>query len=182
MRPADNESLSRRDYLRRLVAGGSLALAGCTGDDDTQSDLGPREDGNETVDPRLRLEEVTLSSAFVVELVDPASGEQLTTVHWHGEHSHWHFGPLELAPDTVRTVEVVFNDRDLNPVPLGPDETYQVGVRRTAETPAERFEIAIDGPLVDIHATSRGDGGLVFHLRNGTERVWTSPVLSVTVG
>jgi hypothetical protein len=176
--PNANRIVSRRQLLGGIVGGGSL-LAGCTGNDD--SELGPQQEGNETVDPRLQLEEVTLSSAFVIELVDPDSDEQLTTVHWHGKYSHWHFGPLEVAYDTGRTVEVVFNDRDLNKVPLGPNETYQVAVKRTAETAADLFEIAIDGSIVDIHGTSRDEGELVFQLQNGDESAWTSPALPVTV-
>lgn len=173
-----DRGISRRRLLGGIVAGGSL-LAGCTGSDD-RSELGPKREDEEAVDPRLRLEEVTLSSAFVIELVDPDSGEQLTTVHWHGEYSHWHFGPLEVPRETGRTVEVVFNDRDLNKVPLGPNETYQVAVKRTAETAADLFEIAIDGSIVDIHAASEGEGELVFQLQNGGESAWTSPALPVT--
>jgi hypothetical protein len=181
MRPDTNaDRLVGRRQLLEGVASGSLLLAGCVGDND-RSESEPEQEDNETVDPRLQLEEVTLSSAFVIELVDPDSGEQLTTVHWHGKYSHWHFGPLEITYETVRTVEVVFNDRDLNKVPLGSDETYQVGVQRSAETPADLFEIGIDGSLVDIHAPSRGEGELVFHLRNGNKSVWTSPALPVVV-
>lgn len=174
-----NESFSRRRMLQGVVGGGVL-LAGCTGGEE-ESDLGPEAGENETVDPRLQLEDVTLSSAFIIELVDPDSGDQLTTVHWHGGYSHWHFGPLEVPLESVRTVEVVFNDRDLNKVPLGPNETYQVAVKRTAETPADLFEIEIDGSLVDIHATSREEGKLVFQLENDGEGVWTSPALPVEV-
>jgi len=174
-----NGASSRRRLLRGIVGGGVL-LAGCTGDEEA-SELGPETDENETVDPRLQLEEVTLSSAFVIELVDPDSGDQLTTVHWHGEYSHWHFVPLEVPHESTRTVEVVFNDRDLNKVPLGPNETYQVAVKRTAETPADLFETEIDGSLVDIRATSRGEGKLVFQLQNNGEGVWTSPALSVEI-
>jgi FtsP/CotA-like multicopper oxidase with cupredoxin domain len=171
---------TRRQMLQEVLVGGTL-LAGCTGNQE-QSELGPQQDGNETVDPRLQLEDVTLSSAFVIELVDPNSGDQLTTVHWHGEYSHWHFAPLEIPFETARTVEVVFNDRDLTKVPLGPSETYQVAVKRTPETPTDLFEIRIDGSLVDIRGNSRDEGGLVFQLENDGEGVWTSPVLPVEVG
>jgi len=162
------------------VVGGGVLLAGCTGDEE-QSELGPEQDGNETIDPRLQLEDVTLSSAFVIELVEPGAGEQLTTVHWHGEYSHWHFAPLEVPFSTARTVEVVFNDRDLNKVPLGQSETYQVAVKRTTETPKDLFEVEIGGSLVDIRGTSQNRGKLVFQLENDGEVVWTSPALSVVV-
>jgi hypothetical protein len=173
------QSFGRRRMLQGIVGGGAL-LAGCTGDEE-QSELGPEQDGNETVDPRLQLEEVTLSSAFVIELIDPDSGDQLTTVHWHGEHSHWHFAPLEVPFEAARTVEVVFNDRDLSKVPLGANETYQVGVKRTAETPADLFGIGIDGSFVDIRGNSRDEGKLLFQLENDGEAVWNSPALSVVV-
>ena len=181
MRPDtdSNGALSRRRMLHGVV-GASALLAGCTGGQE-ESELGPEEDENETIDPRLQLEDVTLSSAFVIELVDPDSGDQLTTVHWHGEYSHWHFGPLEVPSESARTVEVVFNDRDLNKVQLGPNETYQVAVKRTSETPADLFETEVDGSLVDIRATGSGEGKLVFQLQNDGESVWTSPALPVEV-
>jgi hypothetical protein len=177
MRPT---RIRRRRLLAGAVGAGAL-LAGCTGTGgDAAAD--EDEDEDEDIDPGLRLNGTVLNSSFPIQLFDPESGEEVSNVHWHStEYSHWHFVPLEVPHADVRSVEVVFNNRDLEKIPLGPDQTYQLSVYRTEETPSGLLEIGIDGSIVDLHGASRGEGELLFQIRHGDEAAWTSPPLLVAV-
>jgi hypothetical protein len=183
MRPT---RIRRRRLLAGAVGAGAL-LAGCTGTGgDAEADE-DEDDDTETeadVDPGLRLNGTVLNSSFPIQLFDPESGEEVSNVHWHStEYSHWHFVPLEVPHADVRSVEVVFNNRDLEKIPLGPDQTYQLSVYRTEDTPSELLEIEIDGSIIDLHGASRGEGELLFQIRHGDEdeTAWTSPPLLVAV-
>lgn len=167
--------LGRRRFVRSAALGGVL-IAGCSTRDDDEE-----PDEPDDVDPGLRLNGEALHSGFPLELVDPGSGALQVSVHWHGEFSHWHFGPLEVPRGDTRTVEAVFNDRDQEPIPLGPDETHRLSIRRTEDTEAELLDVAVDGATVDLHGGSGGDGELLFQLERAGETAWMSPPLPVVV-
>lgn len=174
----------RRRQILASVVGAGVLLAGCTdGGDPGSDDAGEDTDGEDNdIDPGLRLNGKVLNSSFPMELYDPESGERLNNVHWHNaKYSHWHFVPLEVPHTGIRSVEVVANDRELEKIPLGPDQTYQLSVYRTEKTPADLLEIDIDGSLVDFHGGSTGKGKVIFQLNKGDETVWISAPLLVEV-
>jgi len=182
---------SRRRVTRRTVvaslAAGVAGLAGCLGSDDGSTDEDEDEDGDgkedlSDVDPQLRLDGTALTDSFPIQFLDPQSEQSVAEVHWHGtEYSHWHFMPFEVPLDGWRPVRAQFLDRDLDPIPLGEDETHQIAVERTEGTPSDLVGIEIDGNLVNFHGTSLGEGELIFHLASDGEEVWTSPPFEVAV-
>lgn len=171
--------LTRRQLVGGITILGSALLAGCSGQDDPPS----TPEDEEEIDPGLRLNRDALNSSFPIELLDPDSGDVIASVHWHGERfSHWHFGPLEIFHGEQRTVQVAFNDWEGDRIPLGPNETYQLSVYRSEETPSELLETDVNGELVDIHGESEGEGQLFFQLEHDGEDVWLSPPLQTVVG
>jgi len=170
----------RRRFLAATLAVGSAAVAGCVGDDG-----GGDDDGDETeeeIHPDLRLDGTALSSTFPVELVEVGSNDQVVVIHWHGDNRHWHRQPLELAPDSSRSFRVIAVDRDRAEIPLGEGETYQLGISRGEETPADLVDVEIVDDIVTIHAGSAGDGLLFVELHHDGERAFLSPPLRTVVG
>lgn len=177
----DGAGHTRRRWLSATAGIGVAALAGCfgTGTPEETPTPTPTEDD---IDPALRLNGRALTSSFPLRLQNPGDGAIVTEVHWHGpELSHWHFQPLEVPLGDARTLRVVPLDRELEPIPLGDDETYQVAVRRTEETPAELLEVAVTDDGIELRGTTAGDGHLVFELQHNGDRVWLSPPLETVV-
>lgn len=169
-------SPTRREHLWKVSMVGAIALAGCLGGGDEPAEESPRED----VDPSLQLDGVTLSSSFPIELHDP-SGERLMEVHWHEDGSHWHQGPLELPVGSWRAFVVRLQDRDLNAVPLGPDEPYSLVVEPTESTAGDLLRIEVSGSNLNLRGERAGQGALRFEVERDGEVVWEPPTLSVRV-
>lgn len=178
----ENEgSRSRRRVLRAAAGVGTLALAGCVGGDEPPEEPTESPDA-EDIDPDLRLNGRVLASSFPIRLRDPDEEAVVTEVHWHGEGwSHWHFQPLEISLNDTRTLQVVALDQDLEPIPLGEDDAYQVVVRRTEETAADLLEVGVADDRIEFRGTTAGEGQLVFELRHDGERAWLSPPLETAV-
>lgn len=165
---------TRRQFVLGAVVGGGIFVAGCSGSENEEPD-------DDDVNPELGINGKALSSSFPLELFDPQSDNLIANVHWHGDFSHWHFGPLEVPRGDPRSVRVQFNDRDMNAIPIGPDETYQVAVHRTGDTPDDLVEVTARDSVVDIRGLSQGQGGLLFGLEQDGDVVWISPPLPTAV-
>ena len=178
-RPIPSQSrLTRRGFAAAILGAGIAGAAGCLEAEEPD----PDDAGGDDVDPDLRINDTALDSSFPLELLDPDSEQMIANVHWHDEFSHWHFGPLEVPYDRTRPVQARFNDRDYDPIPLGPDETYQLGVFRTEDTSADLLEVSVERAITEIAGVSRGEGALVFQLESADTAVWISPPLHVAVG
>jgi hypothetical protein len=181
MRAPDGDP-TRRRVLRAVAGVGTLALAGCVGGDgDTPEEPTESTDADD-VDPDLRLNGRVLTSSFPLRLRAPGEETAVTEVHWHGEGwSHWHFQPLEIPLDGERALQAVALDQDLEPIPIGEDEAYQVAVRRTEDTPADLLEVGVADDRIEFRGTTAGEGQLLFELRHDGERAWLSPPLETAV-
>lgn len=173
----DEDGIGRRAYIG-LVAGSTLAIAGCleTGDE-------PEDDEQaEEIEEQLQLNGVVLRSSFPMQLFDVETDEHIAEVHYHAVESHWHYMPLEIPLDGWLTTRARVFDREDEPIPIGPDERFEITVGRTEDTPADLVEVEISsGDVVNFHGVSTGEGGLVFALVEDDEIVWESPKLLVEV-
>jgi hypothetical protein len=177
-----NRPSKRRAILRGLAAAGIAGLAGCVGGGSGSDDDGNGKDQSDDEPPEeLRLGGRALWSSFPLSLIDSGSGETIGEVQWHESGSHWHFGPLEVPLDGWRNLRVEFLDTNQETIPLGEDDRYQVGIKRTEDTPADLLELEVADDVVTIGGTASGDGQLVFQIQEGDTVHWTAPPLDVVV-
>jgi hypothetical protein len=176
----------RRTVLRGLATAGVAGLAGCVGggsgsDDDGEGGNGDEEGPLADAPEELRLDGRALWSSFPLYLIDSGSGETLGEAQWHESGSHWHFGPLEVPLDGYLNLRVEFMDHNEEVIPIGEDEQYQVGIKRTEDTPADLLELEVADDIVTVGGTATGEGQLVFQLQEGDTVHWTAPPLDVVV-
>ncbi|MFC7074278.1 hypothetical protein ACFQJ7_07460 [Halovenus rubra] len=172
---------NRREYLTGLTTAGSLALAGCLGDDSSDDEQNETESYDD-VDEERRIDGEILRSSFPIRLYDTNSKERVSEVHWHTEFSHWHFVPFEIPLEEYRPVNARVYNAESEVLPLGSDEQFHIRAVRTEDTPADLLEVKVTGKLLNFHGLSAGEGKLLFELLSGDTVVWTTPVLTVTVG
>lgn len=187
----DTDTPTRRRVLHGLATAGLLGLAGCVGGDDSDSGNGNGDDtadgngddgdGVSDVAPELRLNGRALTDTFPLSLIAADSGETVGEVQWHETYSHWHFEPLEVPLDGWLTVRVEVLDHNLEEIPVGDDETYQVAVETTDDTPPDLLQVDLSDDVVSIRGTEQGQGGLLFSVMEGETEHWTSPPLVVEV-
>ena len=162
-------------------------LAGCTGGGSERT-----ETAEEPANPRLRVGDRALSSAFPVELVEPDAGNidapahgdaRIGSVHWHEDerHTHWHFGPLEVPRGGTREVRIRYLDQDLETVPVGDGEPYRVDVSVVSASPEGLLSVEQDGDRIILDGEAVGDGRLGLELRCNGELAWEAPELEVAV-
>lgn len=173
--------LSRRRVLGGLLAGGSLALAGCLGDESDEDS----DDEGDAVDPELELNGRTLSSGFPMQLFDPETDQLVGEVHYHSDerYRHWHFMPLEVPDGETTTAIAEVIDEDLEVIPVGEDEQFRLEMYPTDDTPEDRLDVDVSGDVVRVRGLSPGEGYLRAALiRNADdELLWQSPALWVQV-
>ena len=167
----------RRQFITGVTGVGATVVAGCM-DSGTNP---PDADTQEDIDPELHIGNTALHPSFPIEIVDPESGDLLVSVHWHGDFSHWHFGPLEIPHNGLRSVRVQFNDRSYEALELGPDEPFQQSILRTEDTPEDLVSIAVERDIVEIRGTESGEGTLLCRLEYADEDEWMSPPLPIVV-
>jgi len=167
---------SRRQYVGSLAAAVSVGIAGCLGSA-TEEETEGSVDGPE----QLRLDGEALSSTFPVGLRESETDDLLTRVHYHTEYSHWHRQPLELDRGRWRTVAVVFQNRQLDPLPVGDDERYQITLARSERTPENLVEYQITDDRVEMRGTASGSGELFVRLLADERVQWTAPPLPIRV-
>lgn len=172
-------SQTRRGLLGTISSVGVVGLAGCLGGgEDSDEEPTPTE----TIHPKLRVGDKALTDVFPIQLVDAEIDDVVGEVHWHGDDfSHWHFQPLEVPLDGFRNVRANFRDRSREPIPLGEDETYHLEVVPSDGTDGEFVDVEVTGNLINFEGVATGTGTFVFHLVDGGERVFTSPLLEVEV-
>ena len=176
----ENQPYRRRQFLGAVASTGSVVLAGCleeNGDDD-EDDV----EFVEEIEEDRQLNGVVLDSTFPLQLFEPNTDNRVAEVHFHAEFSEWHFQPFEIPLDGFRAVDVRFFDSDVDVIPVGSDERFQLDIRRSAETDDELLEFEITfGPQVNFHGTAEGEGELLWYLLEDGESVWTSPPLDIAV-
>jgi hypothetical protein len=173
----ENQPTSRRrQFLGGLLGAGSVAPAGCS--ESSEPDSTPEA---EKTDPGPRIGNKVLNSSFPVELVDPETDVAVANIHWHDEWSHWHFTPVEIPLDDSRTFAAYFNDRDREPIPLGPDEAWQLTLTLEEGGAEPLFEFEIDGIRVTFWGLTAGEQEIRFRVRNADEFLWTSAPLRLLV-
>lgn len=169
---------TRRQLLATL-AGGTLALAGCLGDDD-----GDDDDSGEIpddIDPGLVLNGLVLDSAFPVQLAEAETDRVLADVHYHPTFRHWHQLPVSVPEGEWRQLRAVVTDHAGERVPLGPDGDLTIEMEPDADTARDLLDIEIDGEFLNLYGDRRGTGEYDFYLVDDGERVWEAPALAVRV-
>lgn len=173
---------NRRQFFQALLASGATVLPGCSaitadGDGDGADERGGEADAH----PDLRLDSVVLSSAFPFELVEPATGELVAHVHWHGEHSHWHYMPLELPQSGTRTLRAKVLDDERDELALGGSEPYRLRATLTEDSPDALLSVDVSRDVVGFDGSSPAEGQIVFDLLELGNLAWRSPPLTVVV-
>lgn len=168
---------TRRQFL--ALSASTLAVAGCLsgGDEDT----GEAEDDEANVEDWQRINDDILNPSFPMELTEPGTNTRLAEVHWHTDWAHWHKMPFEILLERWRTVEMRILDRDLEPIPIGADESHHIEVTRTEQTPADLVEISVSDETLDVRGLTEGTGELVFQVVSEGEAVFTSPALMIEI-
>lgn len=174
---------TRRHVLGSIATAGGVTLAGCLGDDESGDDTAEPDESDTPAERRL--DDLTLSSSFPLELYEPGTENRLAEVHWHdnGQWSHWHNEPLEIPLEEWATVEMRLWDTENERIPLGADEQYWIEFVRTEGTRRDLLESEISGDQLDLRGQHTGRGEFVFQVWTETqeEPIWLSPVLQVDV-
>lgn len=182
-RQGADQTTTRRTLLGSLLAAGVTGLAGCVGgsDNDQSEDQDDETESAEEVDEQLRLDGVTLDDTFPIRLYEPNTDNRVAEIHFHSEHSEWHFQPFQIPLDGWRPVEARVFDIDFQSVPVGTDEQLALDIARTENTPADLLRVQIDNTIVNFNGTTEGEGAVVLELVDDGETVYTAPPLAVQV-
>ena len=171
--------VSRRKLLGGCLSGSALALAGCTGGADSESDGEMSEEGS----ANLRIGQQFLRSTFPMEIYELGTDDLVVQVHWHGQlsNSHWHQQPLSVPLERPKSYELRAYDIEDNEIQFGEDQPLQLVMVRTEETPEDHVEPDISGSTINIRGQNSGTGQYALRIISGEQLEWESPLLLVTV-
>lgn len=183
-----NACWTRRCALAVLGATGLSAVAGCVhgdfGADDSGLDDAGQDDAGEAideVDPDLHLNGTALTSSFPLRIYEVDTEAIFLEYHWHEDWSHWHLDPLVLEVDEVITTRVVVLDHRLEPLPLGPDERFQLTVQPVEPAVFDSIDVSIDRDIVTFHGLAVGQGEMIISIEADDEVRWSATPLYAEV-
>lgn len=173
--------INRRQYLVGVAASGTLALAGCSsgGGDDGEPEAESETDTSDAVYDGLRLDGHVMSPSFPFELYE--SETRVAQIHWHDEGGDWHQAPLQVGVEERGEFDLRINDPDLDPIPAGEGEQYQIGAELTAETPDGLAEIEVTDAVLTVSGQQEGEGGIIFNIFSEGEEIWRSTPLPLEI-